>query len=192
MLGRIIETLSILLAANLLISEGQAPRPEVVSKNLYSSINVTTSFDPRNVKDITWIRKIEGKEHRIAKIQNGELVDRHGNRYQQFYNGTVLVISHLTEDDLGLYIADVTCLDDIVKQEEFNLTLCGNIACKSPNWYLDNVEKDEKSHDAMDPRTSIIVTRISVLVAAMVVTVIVVAVVYRKTSPPRGDGPLLS
>ncbi|XP_044128195.1 uncharacterized protein LOC122921926 isoform X3 [Bufo gargarizans] len=86
-----------------------------------SSINLTSSFDPNNVKDLTWKHDINGTRYRIAK--NYILAENYCNRYNLFYNGTVLGINTLNHNDSGLFIVDVTLHDDASKEENIYMTV---------------------------------------------------------------------
>ncbi|KAM3918710.1 uncharacterized protein RB166_013484 [Leptodactylus fuscus] len=121
MVGCIIRGLSVLLAVTLIISEGQALVPVHISGVLHSAMNLTTSFDPSYMKDISWFAVIHGEEYRIMKVRHGVLDDRLNSNFQPFRNGTILGISNITHG--GLYTADVTFLDNRSVKEVFNVTL---------------------------------------------------------------------
>ncbi|XP_040268168.1 uncharacterized protein LOC120982225 isoform X2 [Bufo bufo] len=88
-----------------------------------SSINLTSSFDPNNVKDHTWKHDINGTRYKIAKFKNDILFVNDFKRYNLFNNGTVLGINTLNRNDSGLYIVDVTLNDDASNEEYIYMTV---------------------------------------------------------------------
>ncbi|XP_073495535.1 uncharacterized protein [Phyllobates terribilis] len=161
MLGRLIGTLCILLTAVLAISEGPASGYVDIFGVMRSSINLTTSIHPLHVKDVKWTHIMEGKEHLVAKIQHGYLVDNQNTRYKQFYSGTVLGIGDLTIGDCGLYTADVTFQNNTMKEEKFNVTVLGEVM---------------NNHSAVNKITPPVI-----VVVAMAVTVSVEWLKYRNS-----------
>ncbi|KAG9466172.1 hypothetical protein GDO78_017085 [Eleutherodactylus coqui] len=108
------------LVALILFPSGEALSHEI-SEALHYPKNLTTSFHPNLVQDITWIHNISGKETLIAKT--GGLRDHLNSEYKLFCNGTVLGISDLKANNCGLYIAQVTFWNNTTEKEEFNVTL---------------------------------------------------------------------
>ncbi|KAM3919872.1 uncharacterized protein RB166_014351 [Leptodactylus fuscus] len=97
---------------------GQSPRRVFGILNMAK--NLTTDFNPLNMKDVSWKREIDEYRIRILKVKN-TVLENNGNRYIPFNNGTILGIKSLTKGDSGCYIADVTLLNNEIKEEEFIL-----------------------------------------------------------------------
>ncbi|XP_073493786.1 uncharacterized protein [Phyllobates terribilis] len=102
-----------------------AVEPPHVSGVLGSPLNLTTSISPDDVEGVLWKFIDNGTENWIVTIKNGSFVDVHDG-YKQYGKGTVLEINNLTEKDQRIYIADITFLNNSMKVESFNVTVCGN------------------------------------------------------------------
>ncbi|XP_073495272.1 uncharacterized protein [Phyllobates terribilis] len=114
------KAVQILVLAALLPDIVLAPPHKVIPGIPHSTIHLQASLD-RPPTDVIWKHKTTEDLKRIAKIQNGSMIERLNSRYTLGDNGRDLYIHNVTECDNGEYIADYTLANGTEVKETFYL-----------------------------------------------------------------------
>ncbi|KAM3920482.1 SLAM family member 5-like [Leptodactylus fuscus] len=123
MVGCILQVLSVLLAANLIISEGKPNAPHPVHGVINQSADLTLDVNQTgDIQEIYWTYKT----YILASYMNNHLVVRHyafANRLETLNSGTTLRITNLRKEDGGIYTVSAHFIHKEINQRSYNLTV---------------------------------------------------------------------
>ncbi|XP_066465261.1 SLAM family member 5-like [Eleutherodactylus coqui] len=122
--GRVIGTLTILLAAKLVISEGQPAVPLPVPGIIGQSVNLTLPVDQTGPEEeeIYWTFQniiLAHFTYNHLKIRN----EKFKNRLETLNNSRSLRITNLRKEDGGIYSATIHSADKMKYNTSYNLTV---------------------------------------------------------------------